>query len=37
METFIHMVKANIGSGLLGLPAAVMNAGVVVCNLSFSP
>ncbi|XP_003383116.1 PREDICTED: proton-coupled amino acid transporter 1-like isoform X2 [Amphimedon queenslandica] len=29
-DTFIHLIKANVGSGLLALPAAVKNAGYIV-------
>lgn len=31
-ETLLHIVKATVGSGILNLPAAVMNAGVLVGN-----
>lgn len=29
METFIHLLKGSLGSGILAMPMAFMNAGIV--------
>lgn len=29
METFIHLLKGSLGSGILAMPLAFMNAGIV--------
>lgn len=33
-ETAMHLLKGNIGIGLLALPLAVYNAGLIVSSLN---
>jgi amino acid permease len=32
LETLMHLIKGNIGAGILAFPYALSKAGILVCN-----
>ena len=34
MQTLMHLWRGNVGTGMLGLPEAIMHAGIVVSSLT---
>jgi hypothetical protein len=35
LETLMHLIKGNIGAGILAFPYALSKAGLLVCRLIF--